>query len=128
MRILGIGNDLIAVSRIAAAMRRHGERFLKKILSESERQLCMTHQAAVLHQHVAGRFAAKEAIVKAFGTGFQEDITWQDIHILPDIHGKPEAHFSSGLVALFGPLVCHLSISHCHDYAIATALVLVEGI
>lgn len=127
MRILGVGNDLIAVSRIADAMRRHGEQFLKKILSESERQICITHHhAASRHQHVAGRFAAKEAIVKALGTGFQEGITWQDIHILPDARGKPEVHFSSGLLTLFGPLVCHLSISHCHDYAIATAIVLVE--
>lgn len=126
LKILGVGNDLIAVSRIANAMQRHGERFLQKILSDSERQICLTHQATALHQHVAGRFAAKEAIVKALGTGFQEEITWQDIHILPDIRGKPEAHFSSRVVSLFGPLVCHLSISHCHDYAIATAIVLIE--
>lgn len=120
--ILGIGNDLIAVSRIAAAMQRHGERFLERILSETERRYCMSHRHAA--RHVAGRLAAKEAIVKALGTGFQEGITWQDLIISPDEKGKPEVQFSPALLALFGPLTCHLSISHCHAYAMATAVVL----
>src|SRR5690349_7785645 len=122
MQILGVGNDLIAVSRITGVMQRHGETFRKRILTEPEIAYCLSHRDAA--RHVAGRFAAKEAIVKALGTGFQEGITWQDISITPDMRGKPEAHFSQSLLALFGPLVCHLSISHCDDYAMATAVIL----
>lgn len=123
-KILGIGNDIIAVSRIAAAMRRHPDQFLNRILSEEEKQYCMTTPHAA--RHVAGRFAAKEAIVKALGTGFTEDVSCQDIVILPDSRGKPEVRFSSRLLSLFGPLTCHLSISHCREYAIATAVILSE--
>lgn len=125
MQILGIGNDLIAVSRIMGVMQRHGEKFLQKVLTEPEIEYCMSHRDAA--RHVAGRFAAKEAVVKALGTGFQEGITWQDISICPDMRGKPEVHFSQSLLSLFGPLVCHLSISHCDDYAIATAVILVPS-
>lgn len=123
----GLGNDLIAVSRIARVMRRHGIRFLHKILSEEEVRYCMGERNIdhpEVARHVAGRFAAKEAIVKALGTGFQEGITWQDIVISPNALGKPEVQLSSNILSLFGPLICHLSISHCQEYAMATAVVL----
>lgn len=123
----GIGNDLIAVSRIRDVMRRHGERFLQKILSQAEILYCVAKHELdhpEVARHVAGRFAAKEAIVKALGTGFQEGITWQDIIICPNSKGKPEVQFSPAIFSLFGPLICHVSISHCHEYAMATAVIL----
>lgn len=118
--ILGIGTDIIEVERIKNAILRHGSRFLETLFSEKERAYCdrFSHPSP----HYAGRFAAKEAILKALGTGLQEGISWQDIEILNTPLGAPEVHLSSRMREKHPEACFLLTISHCHDYATATAI------
>ena len=73
-------------------------------------------------RNYAGRFAAKEAVVKALGTGLAKGVEWLDIEILNDDQGKPCVNFSSKAKLLFQQPPVHVSISHCHEYATATAI------
>ncbi len=123
--IIGIGTDLVEIERIASSIERFGSRFLEKILTEQERKLLPAQPAT----HVAGRFAAKEACVKALGTGFSQGITFQHIDIVTLDSGQPT-------IVLTGPArarstllhiqTMHLSITHGRD--IASATVIAEGL
>lgn len=118
--ILGIGNDIVEIARIQSALNRYQERFLNRLFTASEQSYCLKRKNPSIH--FAGRFAAKEAIVKAFGIGFTEGIQWLDIEIAPDVKGKPCALLSAALAEKFDQPVIHLSISHCRDYATAIAI------
>lgn len=118
--ILGIGNDIVEIARVRAICSRYPERFLHRIFTPYEQEYCLKRKEPALH--FAGRFAAKEAIVKALGTGFSQGLTWQDIEIKNDIKGKPLVFFSPFAKGLFGDLTCHVTISHCHHYATAFAV------
>lgn len=121
--IAGIGTDIIEIDRIEEAINRHGERFLSRIFTEKERNYCERY--ADKTPHYAGRFAAKEAIVKALGTGFQFEMTWQDIEVINDSLGKPEVILSPRLKKTFPTAIFFLSISHCNKYATATAIIVI---
>jgi holo-[acyl-carrier protein] synthase len=123
-RLLGLGNDIIEIQRIARALERHGQRFLDQIFTIQEQTYCLRHQQ--LERHLAGRFAAKEAIVKALGTGFSNGISWHDIEILNNTAGKPIVYLSESLNKQFQTPEIHLSISHCKEYATAVAIVYTE--
>ncbi len=118
--ILGIGNDIIEVDRIRQSFDRHGYRFLTKLFSEKEQDYCLKHKDPI--PHLAGRFAAKEAIVKALGTGFGEHVSWQDIEVLNDKLGKPEVHVSKALESQLENSTILISISHCQLYVTAMAI------
>lgn len=118
--IHGIGTDIIEVKRIDESIERFGQRFLDRIFSLDEQAYCLHHKDA--SRHFAGRFAAKEAIVKALGTGFRDGIGWLDIEITNDHHGKPVAQLSVKLKETFDSPLIHLSISHGRDYATAFAI------
>lgn len=118
--ILGIGNDIIEVTRIRAILKRYPQKFLNRVFTSSEQEYCLKHKEPALH--LAGRFAAKEAVVKALGTGFIQGLTWLDIEILPDAKGKPCVVISDTLDGLFSQPILHVSISHCHQYATAFAI------
>lgn len=118
--IHGIGTDIIEVKRIEESIERFGQRFLDRIFSYDEQAYCLHHRDAA--RHFAGRFAAKEAIVKALGTGFRNGIGWLDIEVKNDPHGKPVVQLSSDLQERFDSPRIHLSISHGRDYATAFAL------
>lgn len=120
MMILGIGNDIVEIARIKAVFDRYPQRFLSRIFTPYEQDYCLKRKDPALH--LAGRFAAKEAIVKALGTGFTQGLNWSDIEIRNDSKGKPEVFFSPFAKELFGDLKLHLSISHCHHYATAVAI------
>ncbi len=97
---------------------------VSRILTPAEEAYCRKHAAA--DERIAGRFAAKEAILKALGTGLGGGVSWRQIEVLPDTLGAPHAQFSGALArkmkALAGPgnaTRCHLSISHQGDYAVA---------
>jgi holo-[acyl-carrier protein] synthase len=115
--ILGIGTDIIEIRRIKEAIAQHGERFLKKIFTENEIAYCCRYRDA--SPHFAGRFAAKEAVSKALGTGLDASISWHQIEILNNPQGKPEVHLS---LPLKNNLTFLLSISHCREYATATVI------
>jgi holo-[acyl-carrier protein] synthase len=93
---------------------------LDRIFNLDEQAYCLHHRDA--SRHFAGRFAAKEAIVKALGTGFRDGIGWLDIEILNNHQGKPVVKLSARLKEQFNSPNIHLSISHGRDYATAFAI------
>lgn len=124
--IIGIGTDIIEKARVRQLMEgRLGERFVQRILTEREQQLAAERKEQV--EFAAGRFAAKEAIVKAFGCGIGEYIGFQDIEIVPDRLGKPLCTLSAQAMNRLGhdfeALTIHLSISHGKTVVSAFAVV-----
>ena len=113
--LIGLGNDIIEVDRIRDSLKEYGDRFLERLFTKKERDYCMNHKDPAIR--VAGRFAAKEAIAKALGTGFGSHLTWHDIEILNDELGKPQVTLKN-----HPGTHIHLSISHCQTYATAVAL------
>lgn len=116
----GLGSDIIEIDRIKKSIDEHGQRFLDRLFTTNEQAYCNKHKMA--ERHYAARFAAKEAIVKAFGTGFREGITWLDIEIVHDNQGKPEVVLSDRLMERFESPKILLTMSHCKEYATATAV------
>lgn len=118
--ILGLGNDIIEIERIKTACREHSDRFLKRIFTENECSYCQSFNDSF--PHFAGRYAAKEAIAKAFGCGFGEQLSWHDIEILADKLGRPIVYFSDKVIKHFDSPKMMVSISHTKDYATAIAI------
>ncbi|MEI8012103.1 MAG: holo-ACP synthase [Candidatus Omnitrophota bacterium] len=112
--IAGTGIDIIEIERIRSAIDHWGERFLERLFNREEIIYAQLH--AVPYPHYAGRFAAKEAVYKALG---RKDVSWKDITIINEPHGKPVCHIN-GLPVGY---TVHLSISHSKFYAVASALV-----
>ena len=121
--ILGTGIDIIEVARIAASFEKFGERFVNRILLPDEIAYCLSHKRAA--PFLAVRFAAKEAVSKAFGTGIGAQLGWQDIEIRRKESGEPFVvlHGKGGeLFAARGAKKLHVSLSHTEHYAAATAI------
>jgi holo-[acyl-carrier protein] synthase len=123
MSIIGIGTDIVECLRIAKMIERHGELFLNRVYTPREIEYCSSRKAAT--QHYAGRWAAKEAILKALGTGWARGIRWQDIEIRNDLAGKPSVALAGGARTVcerlgIGEML--ISISHCRSHATAYAL------
>jgi len=123
MNTLGIGTDIIECLRIAQMIERHGEVFINRVYTPHEIQYCSTRKAAT--QHYAGRWAAKEAVLKALGTGWVKGISWRDIEVQSTESGKPTIHLSGGALQASERRGIHkmlISISHCRSHATAFAL------
>ncbi len=124
--IVGIGTDLAAVPRIAAVLARHGDRFRRRVLVEAE-QRAFTDAAAEA-RWFAKRYAAKEAVAKAFGTGIGAQLSFQDIVIGREASGRPTLAFTGQgalLAARLGVVRAHLTLSDEAEYALA--FVVLEG-
>ena len=124
--ILGTGIDIIEVARIRASCEKFGERFLKRILRPDEIGYCYSHRDPA--PFLAARFAAKEAISKAFGTGIGAQLSWQDMEVGRNPAGQPFVILHDGGQTLFerrGGMGWHLSLSHTQHYA--AAVVILEG-
>lgn len=117
----GLGTDIIEIDRIEKVFSRYGQKFLDRIFTVSEQEYCLKYHNPV--QHYAGRFAAKEAIVKALGTGISKEVNWTDIEILNNKQGKPQVYLSAKARRLFSDPVILISISHSKKYATAVAVV-----
>lgn len=117
----GLGNDIIEIGRIQRSIERHGDRFLQRIFTPNEIAYCKKHSLS--YRHFAGRFAAKEAIAKALGSGIGKELSWLDIEILNDIKGKPLVQLSEKKTKHFNAHLILLSISHCKTFATAVAIV-----
>jgi len=123
MRILGHGIDLVECERIAAMRARHGDRFLQRILTEWERSYIVRFKDPT--QRVAGRFAAKEAVLKMMGTGWVGRIAWTDIEIFNDSAGVPAVRLSGECARIAesrGITQILLSITHTPAFAAASAV------
>jgi len=121
--ILSIGIDICEVYRIAETLART-PRFTERVFTETERAYCDAKGAAAA-QSYAGRFAAKEAFLKALKTGWRGKITWHDIEIVSDADGVPTLRISGEAQALFeklGALRSHISISHTAEHAVAQVI------
>jgi holo-[acyl-carrier protein] synthase len=121
--ILGTGIDIIEVDRIAAAQEKHGARFLQRILRPAEIAYSLSHKNPA--PFLAARFAAKEAVSKAFGTGIGAQLGWQDIEICRKETGEPYVILhdkAQTLLAARGARLVHLSLSHTEKHATAVAI------
>lgn len=126
--IVGIGHDLTDVARVAEMVEgRLGEKFARRVLTEKERELAKLYRGARLHQFTAGRFAAKEAISKAFGCGIGAQLNFTDMDIKKDEFGKPLCRLSEAAWARLGykreELKIHITITHEREMASAFAVV-----
>jgi len=121
--ILGIGIDIIEVERIKSSLEKFGERFGKRILLPEEKAYCLSYTNPA--PFVAARFAAKEAISKAFGTGIGAQLSWQDMEIAHKESGEPFVILHGKGNELFksrGAKRLLVSLSHTVNYATATAI------
>ncbi len=123
MRIFGIGIDVVEVERIASAIERHGEPFLTKLFTPDERTYCDAQKKPALHY--AARFAAKEAVSKALGTGIGGQAGWLDLEITRDPSGAPKLSLQ-GNAADFAKKnsisEIQISLTHAREYAAANAI------
>jgi len=121
--ILGIGIDIIEVARIRASLEKFGERFGQRVLLPDESAYCLAHKDSA--PFVAARFAAKEAVSKAFGTGIGGQLGWLDIEICKKESGEPFVVLHGKGKKLFearGAQRLLVSLSHTENYAAATAV------
>ena len=121
--ILGIGTDIVEVARIAASFAKHGALFVNRILLPAEIAYCLAHRQPA--PFLAVRFAAKEAIAKAFGTGIGAQLGWLDMEIRRQESGAPFVVLHGNgekLLAARGAKKLHVSLSHTENYAAATAI------
>jgi len=123
MNVIGIGTDIIECLRIAKMVERHGETFVQRVYTPYEIDYCSMRKAAT--QHYAGRWAAKEAVLKAIGTGWIKGISWRDVEVQNLPGGQPAIELTGGareaserrnITEIF------ISISHCRSHASAFAI------
>src|SRR4051812_42911072 len=121
--ILGIGIDIIEVARIQASHERFGDRFLNRILHPNEIAYCLSHKAPA--PFLAARFAAKEAVSKAFGTGNGAELGWQDMEVGRKESGEPFVILHEAgkkLLEARKAKIVLISLSHTQAHAAAVAV------
>jgi holo-[acyl-carrier protein] synthase len=126
--IVAHGIDLVDCPRIEAMVKRHGERFIDRVFTEVEQTYARSNKNEV--EKLAGRFAAKEAILKLMGTGWRGKIAWTDIEIKNNISGQPEVTLDGEVKKIADKLgIKHISVSitHTANFAIASAVALAQS-
>jgi holo-[acyl-carrier protein] synthase len=126
MRIIGLGFDATDIPRVREVLERYGDRFLRRIYTDAEVEYC-THQRDPVPS-LAGRFAAKEAAMKALGTGHSRGVLWKDIEVRRH-GGPPELRLTAGALRRFESLGARrslLTITHSDALAMAQVLLLSE--
>jgi holo-[acyl-carrier protein] synthase len=124
--IVGTGVDITEVSRIKAILERFGERFLARVYTPEEVQYCTSKANPA--ERLAARFAAKEAGMKALGTGLRHGITWRDVEVVRQPGGRPMLRLGGVAAEFAARLGCkraHLSLTHTAEQAMA--FVILEG-
>ena len=125
MKVLGIGVDVVETIRIERSLERFAERFLRRVFTDEEIDYCqsMKHPS----RHLAARFAAKEAVSKAFGTGIGESMGWRDIEVRRKKSGEPFVILhgrADELAHRLGVTEVMVSLSHADHYSVANAAVI----
>ncbi len=121
--LISIGTDIIECVRIAQMIEKHGEVFLQRVFTQREIVYCSSRKAAT--QHYAGRWAAKEAVLKVLGTGWAKGIQWTDIEVVNEVSGAPVIKITGKAAEIAkerGILEVMITISHCRAYATAVAM------
>jgi holo-[acyl-carrier protein] synthase len=121
-QLISVGTDIIECVRIAQMIEKHGEVFLQRVFTQKEIVYCSSRKAAT--QHYAGRWAAKEAVLKVLGTGWAKGIQWTDVEVVNEVSGAPMIKITgkaSEIAKDRGIREVMISISHCRSYATAFA-------
>lgn len=123
--IVGIGTDLTEVPRIRRSMERYGDRFLDRIYTSREKAFALSKSNAA--ERLAARFAAKEAGMKAIGTGWNHGVSWRDFEVINEPSGRPTLHLS-GMARRFAHDLgsSRVSLSLTHTSQMAFAVVILE--
>ncbi len=123
MPIIGTGVDIVETARIADLLGNHPERFLERCFTKGEQEDSKSNKRN--HEHLAARFAAKEAALKALGTGWSQGIGWTDIEVVKEESGKPTLNITGRALEIaneLGIAKWHLSLSHISTHAIASVI------
>jgi holo-[acyl-carrier protein] synthase len=124
--IVGLGLDIAEIDRIEAAVTRHGAPFLERIYTTREVAYCESHKNKF--ERYAARFAAKEAAMKALGTGWRRGVRWRDIEVARDPNGKPTLHLEGAARQIADDLgVRNISLTITHSGNLALAEVIFEN-
>ena len=133
--IIGIGNDLIDITRVAKVIERHGERFLDRIFTDAERAKAQRRakNEKMLVATYAKRFAAKEACSKALGTGLRRGVFWRDMGVINQRGGKPTMALTGGALARLQELTPagmspQIDLSLTDEYPMAQAIVIISAV
>lgn len=121
--ILGIGTDIVEIERIRSMVERHGDHFLQRCYTSVEIEYAKRHRDSAVR--FAGRWAAKEAVVKVLGTGFVQGITFHDVEIIALHTGQPTVKLSGEAARIASErriAEIMITISHAREYATATAI------
>lgn len=125
MQIFGIGIDVVEIDRIEQSISKFGEKFIERIFTAEERLYCEAQKRPAVNY--AARFAVKEAVAKAFGTGIGKDLSWLDMDIHRAPSGEPSVQFSGAgkqFAEAQGIITVKISLTHAREYAAANAVVL----
>lgn len=120
--IEAIGIDLVEIHRIEEAINRYGDRFTERVFTPWEIQYCRSKINPMLS--FAGRFAVKEAVFKAVGTGFAEGVKWKSVEIVNDRKGQPQVRLGKAIRDHIGDKNIVISLSHTKEYSVAAAIML----
>ncbi|MDR3110987.1 MAG: holo-ACP synthase [Planctomycetaceae bacterium] len=123
MQIIGIGTDIADCKRIARMLEKHPKSFRRHVFTDNELAYCDSGKSSLTH--FTGRWAAKEAILKALGTGWTSGITWRDVEITNEPSGRPIVKLTGGAKTIADTkniTEIKVTISHCPDYAVAFAV------
>ncbi len=133
--IIGIGSDLIDITRIAKVIERHGERFLERIFTDAERAKAMrrANNEKMVVATYAKRFAAKEACSKALGTGIRRGVWWRDMGVVNLPGGRPSMQLTGGALARLQELTpegmrAQIDLSITDDWPLAQAFVIISAV
>jgi holo-[acyl-carrier protein] synthase len=124
MPIIGHGIDIVETARIRQLVQAHGPHFLDRVFTPAEQAYC-ARSAKRYFEHLAGRFAAKEAVLKVLGTGWRGGIAWTDIEVLRESSGQPRIALTGETLRIASELGIarwHVSISHIETHATASAI------
>jgi holo-[acyl-carrier protein] synthase len=124
MPIVGHGIDIVETARIQRMVEEHGQRFLDRCFAPAEQQYASRNPKRY-YEHLAGRFAAKEAVLKVLGTGWRGKIAWTDVEILREPSGQPTVKLCGECEKIaeeLGIRRWHVSISHIETHATASAI------
>lgn len=122
------GVDIVEIDRIKHSLENGGENFRNRVFTDREIEYCEAKNS-IKYESYAARFAAKEAVSKAFGTGMGKYISWKDIEVLNDDYGKPYIALTAKARELFCSMNAadiSISLSHCRSYAIAYAVIEIQ--
>jgi holo-[acyl-carrier protein] synthase len=128
MSIINIGTDIVECVRIAGMVDRHGDHFLARVFTPAEISYCQSHKQMI--ERFAGRFAAKEAILKTLGTGWRHGLSWLEMEIINQKSGRPVVGLAGAAreqAERLGIGSIQISISHCRTHATAFAIGLAGG-